>query len=178
MSAEQRPVAPFCALSSEALRERISMIRREVLPRARARERLADGRAWHFASDPATRETLEELVALERECCADGIVFDLGEHEGGLRLAVRGVDPDAAVFRALEPAATPNTLRRLLGAGGLGVALSAALFCGVPLAVTLWLGAAAAAPLAGLDHPAVIVLAAVAFTATIWTFAKRRAARR
>jgi hypothetical protein len=92
--------ASFCTLNKEQLAERIAMIRREVLPHALAKQVLPDGRAWTF--DRTLRTKLEQLVALERECCRDGVTFALEEHASQLRLEIRGVDPNAAVFQSLE----------------------------------------------------------------------------
>ncbi len=103
MSPERLPTVSFCTLSPEALRERLAVIRDEVLSHATSSEVLPDGRAWSFRAGEARRAQLEELVALERECCGDGVAFELSASESGLRLAVRGVDPWADVFRALEP---------------------------------------------------------------------------
>jgi hypothetical protein len=99
-------LAPFCSLDRTALAERIAMIHREILPHARGSEALPDGRAWNFPSGPDMQAKLEHLVALERECCREGIDFELMEtRDGALRLEVRGIDPNAAVFRAGLPVA-------------------------------------------------------------------------
>lgn len=95
----------FCSLSPDALRERLAMIRREVLPHAIASEALPKGRAWRFANSAELRDTLERLVALERECCRAGVTFALEQRGDQLRLEVHGVEPDAEVFCSLEEGA-------------------------------------------------------------------------
>ena len=158
----------FCSLPPDAFAERVAMIRNEILPRADATERLSDGRAWTFANGSELRAELEHLVALERECCGAQVRFELEERGETLRLAVHGVDPDAAVFSSIGADAVTESASAAGGgktgvvkAGGLGLLLSFGLFCGVPLALTAWFGAAVAAPFVGLDHPAVVVLGAV-----------------
>ncbi len=78
------------------------MIRREILPHALASEPLPQGRAWRFPASPALGAKLEHLVALERECCRDGVRFELTERRTELVLEVHGVDPNAEIFRPLE----------------------------------------------------------------------------
>ena len=164
-------VSSFCTLDPKALRERIAMVRREILPHATRTEALSDGRAWTF---PATlRNRLQQLVELERQCCTDEVRFSLREIEGELRLEVHGVDPNAEVFRALESTAPVPHLAPGLKSAGLGLGISAVLFCALPLLAVALFGAAAT-PLAALDHPAYIAAGAVAFGLAIWLRKQRR----
>lgn len=100
---ERLDLAEVCTLTPKGLSERLAWIRDEILPHARFSERLDSGLAWELDPAPGLAEKLDHLVALERECCR-GIVFERrnGAQRGGLRLEVRGIDPEAAVFRALD----------------------------------------------------------------------------
>lgn len=102
MTDPDRTAAPFCSLDAKSLGERIAMVRQEILPHARESHALAHGWAWEFADTPAMKTRLERFVALERECCRDGVSFHLVEDaaRGALRLEVRGLDPDAELFGA------------------------------------------------------------------------------
>jgi hypothetical protein len=93
--------AKVCTLSADAFAARIAWIRDDILPHARATERLASGLAWELDDAPGLAEKLDRLIALERDCCS-GIVFArvASATPGRLRLEIRGVDPDAAVFRS------------------------------------------------------------------------------
>jgi hypothetical protein len=100
--------AEVCTLSTDGLSERIAWIRDEILPHALRTERLANGVAWELDAAPGLAEKIDHLIALERECCR-GIAFERtnGSAPGRLRLEVRGVDPDATVFRKLHRVDTP-----------------------------------------------------------------------
>jgi hypothetical protein len=91
-----------CTLSADAFAGRIAWIRADILPHARAVERLASGIAWELEDAPGLAEKLDRLIALERDCCS-GIVFArvASATPGRIRLEIRGVDPDAPVFRTL-----------------------------------------------------------------------------
>lgn len=95
MTTREPGAAPFCSLDAENLRERIEMLRREILPHAQESRALSPGRAWEFADTPTTRTRLEHFVALERECCRGAVTFHLEEDaaRGVLRLELRGLDP-------------------------------------------------------------------------------------
>jgi hypothetical protein len=92
-----------CTLSSEGLAARLAWIREEILQHARRVDRLESGLAWEFDASPGLAEKLERLIALERECC-EGLVLECTEASAPdrLRLEMRGIDPDAGVFRALH----------------------------------------------------------------------------
>ena len=59
-----------CDLPTEALQDRLAMIRREILPLATHREALSDGMAFEFKHAPAIQKTLEDFAEFERECCS------------------------------------------------------------------------------------------------------------
>ena len=83
-------IAAQCTLDPQALRERIAMVRRDVLPLSQHSEALDDGYAWEFPARPDVRETLETWVALEGECCRGGVRFELVEAgPSALRVEVR-----------------------------------------------------------------------------------------
>ena len=94
--------AGVCTLPKDGLAERLAWIREEILPHACRSERLEAGFAWELDAAPGLAEKLDRLIALERECCSS-IVFERTDSSvpGRLRLEVRGIDPDAAVFRVL-----------------------------------------------------------------------------
>jgi hypothetical protein len=174
--------AAVCSLSPEGLGQRIAWIRDEILPHARRTERRESGLAWELEAVPGLAEKLDHLIALERECCA-GIVFARAEasEPGGLRLEVRGIDPDAAVFRALQVQRPENSTvawGRLAKAGGLGALLSFLVCCVLPLVAALIVGSAAAAPLAALDRPWVIGLGSVPGAVAAWLWLRRRSSDR
>ena len=95
--------ATVCSLSSDDLNERLAWIQREILPHARATERLESAIAWELDAVPGLVEKLDQLISLERRCCGE-IVFERmeGSVPGRLRLEVRGIDPDAPLFRSLQ----------------------------------------------------------------------------
>lgn len=167
----------ICTLPPEALEGRLAWIRDDLLPFALEREDLAaDVIAWRFAPVAGLDAALDRLVELERACCS-AIDFQVEPATVGRgpRLVMRGVDPDAPIFATPLPGAAPeaSTLRRGLRALGFGTAASLLVCCVLPLAAGALFGAAVAAPLAGLDQPLVIVLAAVVFGAAGF-FWKRR----
>jgi hypothetical protein len=160
-----------CTLSADGMAERIAWIRSEILPHVLETERLERGLAFELESSPSVVARLDHWVGLERECCSS-IVFERAASRtpGRVRLEVRGIDPDAAVFRTLfAPAAAPPAprLARLAKAAGAGVLGSLVVCCGLPLVAGALLGSAAA-PLAGLDGWAPIAAGALLGTAGMW----------
>ncbi|MDX1648550.1 MAG: hypothetical protein R3263_01730 [Myxococcota bacterium] len=157
-----------CTLSADGMQERLAWIHHEILPHHVATERLVDGLALELAPAPGLRERLERLIALERACC-DGIVFALAPagSPDGLRLEIRGVDPDAPVLAALRrPAASRSDRgRRLARAAGVGAALGLLLCCAAPVAAVLLVGAT---PWRALDHPGTLALVSAAGTGAAW----------
>lgn len=92
-----------CTLPADGLAWRLAWMRDQILPHARRTERLEAGLAWELDAVPGLAEKLDRLIALERDCCR-GIVFERmqGSVPGGLRLEVRGIDPDAPLLHALH----------------------------------------------------------------------------
>jgi hypothetical protein len=91
-----------CSLPDEQLRDRLAMIRREILPHATRREALADGMAFDLPHTPEMQKTLDDLVAFERSCCG-GLSWILAQPSSGtLRLTIRGLAPDSELFRTME----------------------------------------------------------------------------
>lgn len=103
--------AEVCTLPTAGLGERLAWVKSEILPHAVASERGERSIAWELTAAPGLAEKLDRLVALERECCS-GIVFEHrpGTTAGRLRLEVRGIDPDAAVFRSLATSSDDGEL--------------------------------------------------------------------
>jgi hypothetical protein len=172
-----------CSLSASELRERIAMVRAEVLPHVIESGRRADGFAWEFAETAEMRQKLERLVALEGQCCRGEVRWAL-EAPGDARrlcLVLSGIDPDSKLLdRLVGKPVEPSFGARALGwakAGGLGIALSFFVFCVLPLAVAAFGGAALAASVARLDDPLVVAGGAVAFAAGAWLWMRRRALR-
>lgn len=181
--ASQTPTAPplsiedACSLDAPALAERAAMIRRELRPYVREARIHADGLDWECAPEPGLRAKLERWIALERECCP-GVDFALREEGGALHVAIRGLDP-----RGLEALGGPaadhgSRVARIARASGLGLVGALLVCCVVPIGIAALLGAAAAAPLSGLDHPASIAASALAVGAAAWLFERQRARRR
>ena len=175
--------AAVCTLPRRALSERIAWIRDEILPHARRRERLADGIAWELEAAPGLAANLDQLVALERDC-GGGIVFAHmpSREPGRLRLEIRGVDPDADLFRELgadsESTRAGSGRARLAKAGGLGLLGALVGCCAVSLAASALLGGAAATAFARLEEPWAIGLVALAAASLAWWWLGRRSASR
>lgn len=94
-------VRDVCSLDEEELAARRETLQRELAPHARAREALPDGVALRFDATPGLRKALETFVAFERDCCP-GLDFALHEQGSSLRLEIRGIAPDAAIFAELD----------------------------------------------------------------------------
>lgn len=161
-----------CSLPPQDQQERVAMFRREILPRARAAERLPDGRAWRFPDDPALKARLEALVAFERGCCG-GLDWNLDEAGGELRLRIEGIDPDADFFAPLagDAGAGRATGARRAGIGGVLAGASALVACEIP-----WvLGAIGVGAAPFLDAFGVLALAggATLVAGSLWVRQKR-----
>jgi hypothetical protein len=100
----QNPAA-VCTLSGDGFDDRIAWIRDAILPHVIETVRIDDGLAFELDDAPSVRGGVDHLIGLERDCCAS-IVFErtASATPGRLRLEVRGIDPDAALFRSLRPA--------------------------------------------------------------------------
>ena len=169
--------ARVCTLSPDGRAERMAWIRERILPRAIETVRLRRGLAFELAAAPGLAEDLDRLIEQERACCSD-IVFArvASATPGRLRLEVRGIDPDAAIFRSLAaPLAPVRTPVRLAKAAATGVVASLVLCCVVPVAAVALLGTAAA-PLASLDGVTPLAAGAIlAGTVAWWWLGRRRA---
>ena len=168
-----------CTLPPDELVERLAWIRSEILPHAVDGESIEDGLAWELDDAPGLAAKLDQLVALERECCS-GIVF---EHQpsqtaGQRRLEVRGIDPRAPIFASLQstPAAPGGVGARLARAAGLGTLVSLFVCCVLPIAAAGVLGAAAAASFAALDDPWIIAGVALLSGAACFAWQNRQRA--
>jgi hypothetical protein len=172
---ERLDPAAVCTLPPDDLEARLAWIRDEILPHARTRERFANGLAWELEAAPGLAEKLDRLVALERACCG-GITWQVAEgfEPGRLRLEVRGVDPDAPVFRS-SGAAPPTRRARLAKAGVAGVLATLTVCCALPVLAAALVGGAATAGLAVLDDPVVIALGTLAASGAAWWWLGRRA---
>jgi hypothetical protein len=167
--------ARVCTLSPDGLSERLAWIRDEILPHARRTERLPSGLAWELEAAPGLAEKVDRLIALERECCASiRFVRSDASPSGRLRLEVSGIDPDSAVFRALQVGRERPGWREVAVAGGLGLLVSAIVCCVLPLAAAIVAGGAAATRLAALDEPWVIGLGALPAAAVAGRLLRRR----
>jgi hypothetical protein len=153
-----------CTLSSDELNERLARVRSEILPHAVSSERRPDGMAWDLEDVPGLAARLDQLVALESECCS-GVVFEHKEGAPGRRrLELRGL--------AADP---PRLGGRLARAAGLGAGLSLLVCCALPIAAAAIFGAAVAAPFASLDNPWVIASVGLLFgaAALAWQTGRR-----
>ena len=175
------PIDPLavCTLPPADLRQRLDWIRAEILPHALAGERLSDGLAWELHDAPGLAEKLDQLVALERECCS-GIDFTHRKSRvaSQRRLEVRGIDPAAPLFANLgfaEPTAS-RLGARIARSLGLGALVSLFVCCVLPIGLAALLGAAFAAPFASLDNPWVIASAALATGMAAFAWQSRRRA--
>lgn len=91
----------LCSLSDAELDARRARVRAEILPLLEGAERLDGGFALEGRGSPELRRRLEELVALERRCCAS-VDWQLSEApDGRLRLEVRGLEPDGTLLGSL-----------------------------------------------------------------------------
>ena len=100
---------PVCTLAADELAKRLAWIREEILPHARRMERLDGGVAWELTDAPGLREKVDRLIDLERACCsAIDFARTPGATPDAFRLEIRGIDPDADVFRSLRAAGRPT----------------------------------------------------------------------
>lgn len=163
-----------CTLSADGMQERLAWIQREILPHHVGSERLVDGLALELVAVPGLGERLDHLIALERACCAP-LAFERrpGTSPDRLRLEIRGVDPDAAVFGALRPPAGRRALawRRIAGAAGVGSGVALGVCCLLPIAAVGLFGATS---WLALDAPGVLLTVWVLGTGAAWMWRARR----
>ncbi len=167
-----------CSLPRDQRSDRAGMIRRDILPHATRREALANGVALEFEHTAAMQKTLADLVAFERDCCG-GLAWNLTQpSDGVLRLSIEGLPPDSDFFREADLIDTEPApgFTRIAQTVGLGVGGALFFCCVLPLGIAAVAGAALAAPLATLDNPLAITLAAIGLAIPTWFWLKRRAA--
>ena len=166
--------ATVCTLSTDGMADRLAWIREEIVPHTVETVRLDRGLAFEVTRTPGLAEKLDELIRLERDCCP-GIVFErvASETPDRMRVEVRGIDPDAAVFQSLHVRNhEPAKGARLAKAAGVGVLGSVLVCCALPIAAVALLGGAAA-PLLSLDSPGPIAAGALlAGSGAWWSFGR------
>lgn len=164
-----------CSLPPDELRDRKTIIRREILPNVTRRQALANGWALDFQHTPVMQQALEDLIVFERECCS-GLSWNLDRPaEDVLRLRIEGLAPSSDFFAAMhEGAAGPGRVSRIAKAGGLGAAVSLLVCCVAPIGLAAVVGSAAAAPLARLDDPVFLAGGALAAGLPAWLWLRRR----
>jgi hypothetical protein len=166
-----------CTLSEGGIVDRMAWVRNAILPHVLETRRIEDGLGIEFEGTPQLAQSLDRLIRLESECC-DGITFErlAGGNPGLMRLEIRGIDPDAAMFRsfwtpqALEQLGKPVRLAKSIGAGSL---MSLLVCCVLPAGAVALLGGAAA-PLTSLDGPLPMAAGAVLGGAATWWWLGRR----
>jgi hypothetical protein len=164
----------LCNLPAQDREARLSMIRRVILPLAQRRERLPDGLAFRFAYSEPLERTLDQLVAFERGCCGSLSWEARRNADGSLRLSIRGLSPDSPLLQLGDgPPAPASRLGRLARSLGLGTGAALFVCCVLPMGLAAVAGASVAAPLAGLDQPAIIAAVALASAALTWLWLGR-----
>lgn len=160
----------ICTLTTAALGERVAWIQSEIVPHVLESEALDDGVAWEMADRPGLADRVDELIEAESKCCSElSFVRMEGASAERVRLEVHGVDPHAAIF-AREGQGAPGApfagrLGRAIATGTIGALL---VCCVLPLTLGAIGGAALAAPLATLDAPIPIAIAAFAGAGVVW----------
>jgi hypothetical protein len=174
-------LADSCSLSTDALEDRLAMIRREIQPHASTTQELENGIAWDFDATPEMKAKLEDLARLERQCCSE-LDFEVWENPSRtrLRFEISGADPKTGFFDALSlshptgDTAAPGRWPRLLKRGGLAALASFVVCCVIPAALVSFAGISIAAPLMKLDDPLVIAAGALLFATLLWLHDRRR----
>ena len=167
----------MCTLSNDQLTVRLAQIRQDIVPHVQQTHRLQDGVALDLNDTPGLRAKIERVIALERECCA-GLQFGLSDttRTGGLRLEIRGVDPDAESVKQLfggidngpKGEVQGGRIRSAVSSAGAGIVGSFFLFCILPMGLGGLFGAGAAAYVAQLDSLPVLSGAAMIFAGAAW----------
>lgn len=136
-----------CVLDGQAYHTRVARIHALMEQALISRERLATSVRLRFRLDAGVQENLEELVALERECCPF-LVFALEKRPGEMVLTISGPESAAALLddafggaAACHAVKTP-VLRRhtvwAVTAGALIAAFGVAACCALPLALAIF----------------------------------------
>lgn len=84
-----------CSLSDKEFRGRLAMVRERLLPNAQDMHAIRNGLRIIFSASDEMRARLEELVALERECCGF-LTFDLAAGPDGKTLVLTATGSDEA----------------------------------------------------------------------------------
>ena len=102
MTRRSLPVVPTgCTLGGTDFEARVALLRSELLPHLRRHGE--DGAGEWFEFDRDLRATLEDIVALERQCCETWhwSLVDVGPD--AIRLVVQGLPPAESLILLLEP---------------------------------------------------------------------------
>ncbi len=169
-----------CALPEEQLAERSREVRAELGPLLRSHQTSPGRVIWRFDDSETMRAKLEELVEFERQCCA-GLDFkvDVDPGSGALTLTVSGEGAEIfspATAPKSELAKQPGTVAGVAKAGVVGLCLSLALCCVLPMVIAGLGGAALVVPFTGLDRPLFIGAGSLLFAAPVWWRIRRREA--
>ena len=173
--------ARICTLPPEDFRDRLAWIERVILPHVVASERGENARFLELEDVPGLDGKLERWIEAERRCC-HGVEIEAGPSPtpGRVRLAIRGIDPDAPVFHEViarpQGEVPPVWASRLARSLGLGAAAALLLCCALPLGASAVFGGSLAF-LTALDAPIPIGLSAGVGAAIAWRWLGRQASR-
>jgi hypothetical protein len=136
-----------CFLDGKAYHARVARIRVLMDQALIARERLETSVRLRFRCDAGVEKNLQELVALEQECCPF-LTFALDTLPGEMVLTISGPESAAALLdeafggtAACEAVQTPARHRRTawaVTAGALTAAFGVATCCALPLALAFF----------------------------------------
>ncbi|MBL4790284.1 MAG: hypothetical protein JKY60_15030 [Kordiimonadaceae bacterium] len=170
----------ICSLPPTDKQSRLDFFRRDLLPHVKQTETLPDGRAWIFNFSDDLSQKLDDLVIFERQCCS-GVTWEIDRDVNAktIRLSLTGIDPHSKFFDQLgdkgSHSEAPSTIRTLVKSSAAGVMATLGICCIVPLAISLFAGAATAAPLYALvDNGPVISGTAVLASLLAWLYLTRK----
>jgi hypothetical protein len=139
--------AVACFLDGQAYRTRVARIHALMEQALIARERLETSVRLRFRRTAGVETNLEELVALERQCCPF-LVFELEKLPSEIVLTISGPESAAALLDeafggavACQPVQTPALRRHTawaVTAGALTAAFGVAACCALPLALGIF----------------------------------------
>lgn len=92
-----------CSLTSEELRERIAMLRKEVFPKMIKKEELEEGYIYYFEDEGDLAIKILEFIGKEKQCCPF-FKFDLSilPFKKGLALQISGSEGVKAFLSSKE----------------------------------------------------------------------------
>ncbi len=94
MTEQITPADIACSLSDEEFRERRALVRETVVSKVLRTERTVSGLKVRFPNTEEMKETVQQFVELERECC--GLLsFSLDKSGSELELEIAGPSSDA-----------------------------------------------------------------------------------